>query len=294
VLYADPERQIDATIWPEAGRSAPQAEMKDEYGVIHRLWKISEAGTILGVRNHMEDKKLIIADGHHRYETALTYRNQRRAEAGMDFAEFGRTGQMAIKVQAPYEKIMMTFVNMEDEGLLILPTHRVVSGLAAFDAKKMLADAAVYFDVVELGGATPGEAALVKLKAAGAEQPTLLARTKDGLHLLRAKRGAAEERLKNISALQRSLDVVQLHKLMLEEVLGISEEAIRNQTNVEYLRSAEEAFLRVEQGANVAFLMNPVKIEQMRDIALAGEVMPQKSTDFYPKLMSGLAIYGVE
>jgi uncharacterized protein (DUF1015 family) len=94
--------------------------------------------------------------------------------------------------------------------------------------------------------------------------------------------------------LQRDLDVVQLHRIMLERVLGISEEAIRNQENVRYERDAFEAISWVRQGANVAFLMNPAKIEQVRDIAFGGEVLPQKSTDFYPKLLSGLAIYALE
>jgi uncharacterized protein (DUF1015 family) len=294
MLYSDPDRQVDSIIWAEAGRGAAVAEMKDEYGVLHRLWKISEPGIVLAVRNHMEDKKLIIADGHHRYETALAYRNERRADDGMDFAEFGRTGQMAVTVQAPYENLMMTFINMEDEGLLILPTHRVVSKLAAFDAAKMLTEAAAWFSVSDLDAATPVEAALAKLHAAGQGSAAILARTAKGLHLLRAKPEGVNAFLKNMSPLQRQLDVVQLHKILLEHVLGISEEAIRNQTNVEYLRDANEAFQRVQAGADGAFLMNAVRIEQMRDVALAGEVMPQKSTDFYPKLMSGLTIYGLD
>ncbi|HUS18894.1 MAG TPA: DUF1015 domain-containing protein [Terriglobales bacterium] len=293
MLYSDPDRQVDSLIWAEAGRGSPVAEMKDEYAVQHRLWKITEPGIVLAVRNHMEHKKLIIADGHHRYETALAYRNERRADEGMDFAEFGRTGQMAIKVTAPYEKLMMTFINMEDEGLLILPTHRLVSGLAGFDAARMLTVAGEWFSISDLDVATPVEAAIANLHSAGQESSAILARTAQGLHLLRAKPDAVTSFLKSMSPLQRQLDVVQLHKILLERVLAISEEAIRNQTNVEYLRDAAEAFQRVQRGADVAFLMNPVKIEQMRDVALAGEVMPQKSTDFYPKLMSGLTIYGL-
>ncbi|HUR36521.1 MAG TPA: DUF1015 domain-containing protein [Terriglobales bacterium] len=295
MLYSDPDRTIDALIWAEASHSAaPQAEMKDEYGVTHRLWKITEPGVILGVRNHMEDKKLIIADGHHRYETALAYRNERRGAEGMDFADFGRTGHMAVKIMAPYEKLMMTFINMEDEGLLILPTHRVVFGLPGFDSTKMLTDAAQWFEVTALGADIGVKPATEKLRLAADDGQTILAATKTGTYLLRSKPEVVQARLKELSALQRQLDVVQLHELLLESVLGISKEAIKNQTNVEYLRSAEEAFERVHGDANVAFLMNPVRIEQMRDIALAGEVMPQKSTDFYPKLMSGLTIYGVE
>ena len=94
---------------------------------------------------------------------------------------------------------------------------------------------------------------------------------------------------------QQSLDVVQLHRCLLERVLGISEEAIREQRNISYLREASEALAKVRQGnANIVFLMNPVRIEQVREIAFSGEVLPQKSTDFFPKLLSGLTIYALE
>jgi uncharacterized protein (DUF1015 family) len=111
---------------------------------------------------------------------------------------------------------------------------------------------------------------------------------------MRAKKRAVHDALASVSARQRELDVVQLHRIMLERVLEISEEAIRNQEHVVYERDASEAISRVRQGANVAFLMNPARIEQVRDIAFAGEVLPQKSTDFYPKLLSGLTIYALE
>ncbi len=111
---------------------------------------------------------------------------------------------------------------------------------------------------------------------------------------MRAKENVIQHALRELPALQRELDVVQLHRVLLEGVLGISEEAIRNQENVRYERDAFEAISWVRQGANVAFLMNPAKIEQVRDIAFNGEVLPQKSTDFYPKLLSGLTIYALE
>jgi uncharacterized protein (DUF1015 family) len=112
--------------------------------------------------------------------------------------------------------------------------------------------------------------------------------------MLRAKKRAIQEALEAVSERQRELDVVQLHKIMLERVLEISEEAIRNQEHVVYERDASEAISRVRQGANVAFLMNPARIDQVSNIAFSGDVLPQKSTDFYPKLLSGLAIYALE
>jgi uncharacterized protein (DUF1015 family) len=132
------------------------------------------------------------------------------------------------------------------------------------------------------------------LAQAGENATAFVAITRQGPYLLRAKKSVVQDALKQIPELQRNLDVVQLHRIMLERILGISEEAIRDQENIRYERDAFEAISWVRQGANVAFLMNPAKIEQVRDIAFAGEVLPQKSTDFYPKLLSGLTIYALE
>src|SRR4029077_11956799 len=129
---------------------------------------------------------------------------------------------------------------------------------------------------------------------AGANGTAFVAVTRQGPYLMRARESAVQDALEQLPDLQRNLDVVQLHRIMLERVLGISEEAIRNQQHIRYERDAFEAISWVRQGANVAFLMNPAKIEQVRDIAFAGEVLPQKSTDFYPKLLSGLTIYALE
>lgn len=293
MLYSDPGRKVEGLIWKAAGQTSPTAEMKDEYAVVHRLWRISDLGTVLGVRDKMAEKKLLIADGHHRYETALTYRNERRAEAGMSMAKSGRTGQMSVDLGASYENLMMTMINMADEGLLILPTHRLVHGLARFQTEAMLKSAEKYFGVSRLDQGLTAEQVLSRLESAGQDAQVLAAHTSEGTYLLTAKKAEIETRLQGISLEQRSLDVIVLHKVMLEEVLGISEEAIRDQTHLEYLRDASDAMQKAGSGANVVFLMNPVKIEQMRDVAFSGQVMPQKSTDFYPKLMSGLTIYDV-
>jgi uncharacterized protein (DUF1015 family) len=132
------------------------------------------------------------------------------------------------------------------------------------------------------------------LREAGQTGTAILAATRDRVFLL-SRPKASSEVFKNVSARQQALDVVQLHKCLLEQVLGISEVAIRDQTNVSYIRDGEEALSSVRSGkANFAFLMNPAKIEQVRDIAFGGEVLPQKSTDFYPKLLSGLTTYALE
>jgi uncharacterized protein (DUF1015 family) len=279
MLYDDPKGEVDHAL---ASADPPTMEMTDEYGVSHLVWKISDPRIIDAVRNKMRDKKLIIADGHHRYETALAYRNERRA------------GQNAGLSSAAYEFVMMTFVNMASSGLLILPTHRVVHGLANFSADDFRANAGKFFSVDEADAGVNPERANSMLREAGNTGTAILAATRDRVFLL-SRPKSSDEVLKNVSLRQHGLDVVQLHKCLLEQVLGISEAAVRDQTNVSYIRDAEEAISSVRSGkANVAFLTNPVKMQQMRDIAFAGEVLPQKSTDFYPKLLSGLTIYALE
>lgn len=279
MLYSDPSSEIDRTL---ASSDPVMAEMRDEYGVLHQIWKVSDAGTIDLVRNKMRDKKLIIADGHHRYETALTYRNERRAEK--------KTGQDP----PAYEFAMMTFINMENPGLLVLPTHRVVHGLADFSADAFRERAGRFFTVDEADRNVSPERATAMLREAGHTGTALLAATAERVFLL-SRPKPAPEIFKGVSLRQQSLDVVQLHKCLLEEVLGISEQAIREQANITYVRDTGEALNSVRTGqANVAFLMNAAKIHQIRDIAFSGEVLPQKSTDFYPKLLSGLAIYALE
>ena len=281
MLYSDPQRAIEALLRARTEED-PEASVLDEYETLHRIWRIHDPALIRAVQQSMKEKKLLIADGHHRYETALAYRNERRAQSGRNDAN------------AAYEFVMMTLVPMESSGLVILPTHRVVHGLPTFDRERMLEGAGRFFHIDRIDLRTESRSATTLLGKAGENGTAFVAVTRQGPYLLRAKKNAVDDALGQVSSLQRDLDVVQLHRIMLERVLGISEEAIRNQQNVRYERDAFEAISWVRQGANVAFLMNPARIEQVRDIAFAGEVLPQKSTDFYPKLLSGLAIYALE
>jgi uncharacterized protein (DUF1015 family) len=281
MLYEDPEEQVDNLLFRDQ-HGVPDLDVCDDYEVRHRVWRVSDPQVIGRVQESMLNKKLIIADGHHRYETALNYRNKRRGEAGGEIAD------------APYERVMMTFVNMSSEGLLILPTHRVVFGLKGFDEKAFVSAVSPYFEVERVAKGEVGEI-VARPRDAGRDRTALAAVTADSVLLLSEKQGAAEEALSDLSPRQRRLDVVQLHKLILEKALGISEEAIRNQSNVRYVRDAAEAVGQVRAGeADIVFLMNPVRAEHMRDVAFAGEVMPQKSTDFYPKLLSGVTVYALE
>jgi uncharacterized protein (DUF1015 family) len=257
----------------------PDIAVTDEYGVLHRVWCVTDVRVIEAVQKKMADKKLIIADGHHRYETALAYRNERR-------------GSATPGGEAAYEQVMMTLVNMDSRGLVILPTHRVVHGLASFDREKFIEKARKYFEVLPLTGTC--EQKTSRLHEAGQHGTSLLAAFGDECFLIHARAGAFDELLKNVPPLQRQLDVVALHKVLLEYVLGLSEESIRNQENISYHREPAEALKRVRDGANIAFLMNPIKMEQLREITFAGGVLPQKSTDFFPKMLSGLTIYAVE
>jgi uncharacterized protein (DUF1015 family) len=281
MLYSDPKDEIGALL-KKRTEEDPDTSLLDEYETLHRLWRIHDAALIQAVQQRMRDKKLLIADGHHRYETALAYRNERRAESG------------GADPNAPYEFVMMTLVPMESRGLVILPTHRIVHGLPTFDRERMLEAAGQFFDIDRIDLRTESRSATTLLGQAGENGTAFVAVTRQGPYLMRAKKNAVQDALGQVPSLQRDLDVVQLHRIMLERVLGISEEAVRNQENVRYERDAFEAISWVRQGANVAFLMNPAKIDQVRDIAFGGEVLPQKSTDFYPKLLSGLAIYALE
>jgi uncharacterized protein (DUF1015 family) len=262
MLYPDPQGAIDSLLDAVAS-SAPEGELTDEYQAVHRIWKIADPALINEMNHRMRDKKLLIADGHHRYETALAFRNENPDVPGAD-------------------KVMMTFVNMHSPGLKILATHRLVSGLAAFDLSAFLRKTAARFAARKFASAAELKAALAQpapekirigVAAAGA----------DGIYLLETARGEGE------------LDVKVLHEDLLEGALGIGEEAVREEEFLRYMRGLDAAVEEVRQGkAQIGFLLEPTTIRQVAGVAFSGGVMPQKSTDFYPKLLSGMAIYKLD
>lgn len=280
MLYED-SGEIESLLAPEAD---PNIEVGDEYGVKHRVSRISDPRLIGALQEAMKDKKIIIADGHHRYETALAYRDESRGQ------------QITPQGLSSSEFVMMTFVNMNSPALCILPTHRIVHSLPSFSAESFRQAARVFFDVDEADSAVSATIATAILREAGRTGTTILAVTADRAFLLHHPISNADPQIfEGLSIRQQSLDVVQLHKCLLDRVLGLSEESIRNQQNISYVRDAAEALSQVREGhANIAFLMNPCRMPQVRNIAFAGEVLPQKSTDFYPKLLSGLTIYALE
>ena len=287
MLYSDAAGSIESILYDDNGPA--EAEVTDEYGVLHRLWKVSDPNAINLLTTAMADKKLIIADGHHRYETALNYSKEHAPAAA------ARTESSTAQLPAPaYPEaaVMMTFVNMDSDGLVILPTHRVVHGLAGFDPASFTQAAGEFFSVEPLA---VGEAQDY-LRMLGKEKGTaFVAVTRQGAILLRSKPDAAGAALAHLPERQRQLDLTQLHSIVLDRLLGLDAEKVREQTNLRYLRDAGEAVEQVRRGqADVVFLTNPVTMEQLKEVAFAGEVMPQKSTDFYPKLLSGLTIYALD
>jgi uncharacterized protein (DUF1015 family) len=291
MLYSDPAGSVEKILYD--GNGAADAEVTDEYGVLHRLWRVADPAVINLLTTAMADKKLIIADGHHRYETALNYSKDHAAERAAKAAAKAEHSTSDLP-QPPYPEaaVMMTFVNMDSDGLVILPTHRVVHSLEGFDAAGFRAKAAEFFDVSKLGESD----ATSYMATLGAEtSPAFVAILSDGAYLLRSKPEACAALLAALPERQRQLDLSYLHSILLDRLLGLDAEKVREQTNIRYLRDAGEAVELVRRGeANVTFLTNPVSMEQLREVAFAGDVMPQKSTDFFPKLMSGLAIYSLD
>ena len=288
MLYSDPALTAEKILF--SGTTAPEIEVTDEYGVTHRVWKVSDMSTINILLGAMEDKKLIIADGHHRYETALAY-SLEHAPPSVTRTErnlANTTPQPAY----PEAAVMMTFVNMDSAGITILPTHRVVFGLKDFSPAAFIEQAKEFFDVQLV---TADDAVALTRQLAHQPGTAFVAVSKLGSHLLTAKPEAVAKALARLPERQRKLDLTQLHSLVLEQLLGITPEAIREQRNLRYVRDAGEAMEQVARGqADVAFLTNPITLGQLREVAFAGDVMPQKSTDFYPKLLSGLAIYALD
>ena len=297
MLYSDPAFTAEKLIFGTGkdGQAARPADLAitDEYGVVHRVWKLTDPALINPILTAMADKKLIIADGHHRYETSVAYAKERSAQLRLPLGEPRDPEEKLSPGRLPAPPfpeaaMMMTFVNMDAPGITILPTHRVVFGLKEFNAAQFLAGAKEFFTVTQLDSAD--------LKVlAEAEGTAFLAVTRDGNYLLRARPEAVRAALAGVPARQAQLDVVQLHSLLLDRVLGLSQEKITQTGSLRFLREAAEAVEQVRAGeADVAFLIKPVPLGQLREVSLSGDVMPQKSTDFYPKLLSGLAIYALD
>src|SRR5690348_4138210 len=285
ILYSDPKGEIDALLRKET-QAAPWQQMTDEYSSLHSMWRVSDPRVLEQVIDVMRSRKLVIADGHHRYETSLAYARDRRQNAPEDD-------------RANY--IMATFVPLESDGLLILPTHRVVHSLPEFDWEKLCREAAPFFQVEKFacGGEAAQEAQTIReaLEKSGRERPTVAAYAgpeRAALFSLKQDADLAGT-LGEFAETLRRLDVVLLHGLLLEKVMRIDRQAVREQKYLRYVRELEQAVDEVSAGqAQVTFLMNPTPIQAVCENAWAGLPLPQKSTDFFPKLLSGLTVYWMD
>jgi uncharacterized protein (DUF1015 family) len=318
MLYSDPaftaEKLIFEGSFPNGFDDNPaDLAITDEYGVVHKLWKITDPSLINLLLTAMADKKLIIADGHHRYETSVAYAKERSAQLKLPLNqprdEDERLNPSHLPVPAfPEAAMMMTFVNMDAPGITILPTHRVVNGIENFSSPDFITKASAFFTITEIDTLSPtsdlptSELPASNLPASNliaslnkTSADSFIAATGDGNYILTPKPEAIAPLLAGLPPRQRQLGVAQLHTVVLDHLLGLTEDKIRATGSIQYLREAGEAVALVESGeANIAFLIKPITLEQLKDVSLSGEVMPQKSTDFYPKLLSGLAIYALD
>ena len=274
-LYMDSEHKILNRL-DKLSDCKPDVELTDNDNVTHRLWVVTDKDEINAVCADFADKKLYIADGHHRYETALNYRNYcRENNLKVDGADY----------------VMMMLVDMEHEGLVVFPTHRLVRNLENFNAEKAMNDCKEYFDVSVKDNISEIESTLRTLyeqdKKAfafydGGDKWTLL--VLKNLDIIR-------KLLPDKSAATQGLDVTVLHTLVLEKLFGIDAENMAKQINLTYTKYFDEAIDSVKSGkAQCAFILNPTRVTEIRDVAAAGEKMPQKSTYFYPKLITGLVM----
>ncbi|MBM3326403.1 MAG: DUF1015 domain-containing protein [Calditrichaeota bacterium] len=290
MLYDDPEMKINGWIDEEVGFSQPVMQVKDDYGVIHKLYRITRPSLITDINEYLDRKELFIADGHHRYETAVNYMNECKAR-----------NWKPVGIET-FNYRMMTLYNMRDPGLVVLPTHRIVHSLTGFSPAEFVKRAAVDFDIVEFAEPQRLYDGLDAAASAGKSSFGFHAEGLYGYHLLTLKDTTLMDRLvPDRSPAWRRLDVTILHIAILDKMLGIDAAKLAAETNVHYVRGRGEALdlvgsqaLNVHTGApfqcQAAFLVNPTRVDQVREVASAGERMPQKSTDFFPKLLTGMVL----
>lgn len=280
-LYADKEHRVEDLLNAARGGRQPDMEVTEDNGVINRLWVISDEATVESVVKAMADKKVFIADGHHRYETAVTF--------GQEMTAQGKPG---------YNYLMVALVNLYNEGLVVFPTHRLVNNVKGLDVPKLLTDLHKDFEVEGLAAGTGLDDFIARLEEKGASAHAFgLYTPEKKFYLLTLKSEVILDQLplENRSAAWRRLDVSILHTLILEDLLGIGSKQRADESNLTYVRDEDVALASVDNGsAQLAFFMNATKVEEVTDIASGGEKMPQKSTFFYPKVVTGMVINDYE
>lgn len=270
-----------AELAPARAAATPLAKFEDSYGIRHCLTAIEDGASLNTVQQTLQPLKFYIADGHHRFETSLNYREEMRRlhpNAGPD---------------APFEFTMATLVAMDDPGLAVLPTHRLVHNVANFDADALRRALAEWFD---LEPAADLDALLARMAQAPAGDHWFgMFLSATGFTLLKLRRDRDRASLfAGQPPLWENLDVAILHTVILDRMLGINEERLREESNLHYLREATTGVESIRAGEGQAFfLLNPTPVRAVQAIADARSRMPQKSTDFYPKLPTGMTIYDV-
>jgi len=288
-IYSDPARTIEQIDLTQT--RSPYFDITDENGIRNQLWVVDDSEIISVVLNVIEDKNLLIADGHHRYETALNYRNFMR-EQRLDFSE-----------DAGFNYTMTYLTNMNDAGLVILPTHRLVKDVN-FDLSQFIERARKYFHIETIPTDPEKDNAIRKKILTGMNKEgkinylfAMVCKGQDSYFVFRLKDdGVLDDFMdKNISPAMRHLDTNILEALVFNHLMEISCNDPKYEECFKFIRSDDEAVQLVTAGEyDVAFLINPTRIEQVNEIVAQGEKMPQKSTFFYPKLLSGLVINQID
>ena len=282
ILYPDPENKIDA-ILDAAIQRDPDVDVRElfEKDVRQKMWVVTNEEILAAVQAEMAPKTgLIIADGHHRYETAIAYREEQRAK----FPD--------APANAAFNYLMVALVSMSNPGLTILPTHRLIFDYKTMTADEVLAKAAEYFEIEKVDGRAALES---KMDAAIGKTGCFGLATKNGVYALELKSASVMETLAPSRAdVWQTLDASILHKLLLEHIMGISEATIDAKEGIEYLREPDLGYERVAaEETAFLFIVNATRMDQITACTAVNEKMPQKSTDFYPKVVTGLAILNV-
>lgn len=290
-LFTDKTKRIDS-VFNDYMRQPPLYDLVDDIGVRHTLWVISEKRVIEIIIKEMAYKQIFIADGHHRYETAINYRNEMRSRS------------KAFTGNEPYNFVMMYFTNTVSGGLSILPTHRLINNLTNFNKETIIEKIREFFDIEIFSFSNDKEEKKTRLKLFS-EMKERGERTKvfgmycgnsSYLLLTLKDEGILNEFIMDSRpAIWKRLDVIVLHTLLIESVLGIGEKSLAEQKNITYTINTIEAIKGVREGKyQMVLFLNPTRIEDVQTVATAGEKMPQKSTFFYPKLITGLVMNKLE
>ncbi len=276
-LYMDEEHTSLKTI-DECSKGAPDLEFTDTDNITHRMWIITDEEILNKLTSDFSDRKIYIADGHHRYETALNYRNYCR--------------ENGISKEGDAQDFQMIFLcDMLHPGLVVFPTHRLVRDLDSFDKETVLKKCEKYFNIEKHTGTDSMEALLSASDLSGKKAFGFYVGNDEWYLLTLKDISVMDSLLPDVSVASRQLDVTVLHSLILEEIFGIDKANMAAQINLTYTKFFEEALSSVDQGkAQCSFVLNSTKVTEIRDVASQGEKMPQKSTYFYPKMITGMVM----